>query len=343
MADPGPEAPTSERARDAESVLRRLGFSRVRPQRKASADADASFWVQEPGYPRRTFPVYFPPAETTAIADRIDRWLKLSGGTSPARRRAIFVAPSDAVAEATWERLHAHSGSELNGTISILVLPKGEEADRPAHFHLRRAEPTEVLRVATGVVVGLFRRGQATESSGQIDFEEMLGTLRTTFGLDVQRSLGVESDEDALFLLYQLALKEAYAPGDGGANLHLVVLKPTGPAARLPWFAAEPGARTEGLRTPPRSIPADERRDVPDPVHPDPGELDARTRGLSGGGDPRPLGVLLARAHQHPDHRRRRHRHLAPRAVGRRRRALRDNRYLASLGPRPVRPNGAVG
>jgi photosystem II stability/assembly factor-like uncharacterized protein len=31
--------------------------------------------------------------------------------------------------------------------------------------------------------------------------------------------------------------RDAYAPGDPGANLHLLVLKPSGPAARLPWFS----------------------------------------------------------------------------------------------------------
>lgn len=238
MADAPREAPTPERTRDAESVLRRLGFARVRPERKASGEPGASFWVQEAGPPRRTFPVYLPPAETSAFAEQVDRWLKVGEKSAPARRRAIFVAPSDDVAEATWERLTGHAPAEVGGTVSILVVPKTGAEERPPHFHLRRATPSEVLRVATGVVVGLFRRGQAAEGSSQIDFEEMLAALRATFGLDVQRSLGVESDEDALFLLYQLALKESYAPGDGGANLHLLALKPTGPAARLPWFAA---------------------------------------------------------------------------------------------------------
>ena len=92
--------------------------------------------------------------------------------------------------------------------------------------------------MGTGVVVGMFRRAQDSEGASPVDFEEMLGILKTRFGIDVHRSLGVSSDEDALFLLYQLALRDSYAPGDPGANLHLLVLKPTGPAARLPWFAA---------------------------------------------------------------------------------------------------------
>ncbi len=237
MVEPGPEAPAAERTRDAETALKRLGFARVRPHRKAGSEHDVSFWVQEPGFPRRTFPVFVPPSETSALSDRIDRWLRIGAGTAAQRRRAIFVAPSDTVAEEAFDRLAGRETAELYGAVSILVLPR-EDIERSGHFHLRRASPAEVLRVATGVVVGLFRRAQAAESGSQIDFEEMLGALRSQFGLDVHRSLGVESDEDALFLLYQLALKDAYAPGDGGANLHTLVLKPTGPAARLPWFAA---------------------------------------------------------------------------------------------------------
>ena len=123
--------------------------------------------------------------------------------------------------------------------MSVLVVPAGERTDpTPPHFHLRIAEPAEILRLATGIVVGLFRRAQASDESGQIDFEELLGLLRQRFGVDVNRSLGVRSDEDALYLLYQLAQRDSYAPGDPGQNLHLLVLKPTGPAARLPWFAA---------------------------------------------------------------------------------------------------------
>lgn len=237
MVETGPQGPATERSRDAESVLRRMGFARVRPERKGGGDHDVSFWVQEPGFPRRTYPVFVPPSESSALTDRIDRWLKLAEGSRTSRRKAIFVAPSDSAAEEVWDRLAGHEEARLYGTVSILVLP-GEGASHPGHFHLRRASPSEVLRVATGVVVGLFRRAQAAEGGSQIDFEEMLLALRNQFGVDVHRSLGVESDEDALFLLYQLALRDAYAPSDGGSNLHALVLKPTGPAARLPWFAA---------------------------------------------------------------------------------------------------------
>lgn len=237
MAEIGPGGPTAERTRDAESVLKRLGYARVRPQHKGGTDAEVAFWVQEPGYPRRTAPVFVPPSESSALAERIDRWLELAP-SARARRRAIFVAPSDSAAEEAWTRVARHGEATVGGAISILVLPKSEAGDGAGHFHLRRVLPGEVLRVATGVVVGLFRRSVGSDEAGQIDFEEMLTLLRTEFGLDVGRSLGVASDEDALFMLYHLAQRDSYAPGDGGANLHMLVLKPTGPAARLPWFAA---------------------------------------------------------------------------------------------------------
>lgn len=238
MVATGPSSPPAERAREAESVLRRLGYSRVVPERRAASEPDASFWVQEPGFPRRTAPVFATVAETPALAERIDRWLGVPPGSASARRRAIFVATSDTAADELWARLAGRQEADVGGRVSILVVPRNGATATSGHFHLRRALPTEVLRVATGVVVGLFRRAQASDQAGQIDFEEMLQALRAVFGLDVARSLGVETDEDALFLLYQLAQRDAYAPGDGGANLHLLVLKPTGPAARLPWFAA---------------------------------------------------------------------------------------------------------
>jgi hypothetical protein len=66
----------------------------------------------------------------------------------------------------------------------------------------------------------------------------MLEVMRTTFHVDVERSLSVEGDEAVLWMMYQIALRYAYAPGDAASNLHLITLKPTGPGARLPWFAA---------------------------------------------------------------------------------------------------------
>jgi hypothetical protein len=225
----------SERTRDAENVLKRMGYSRVVPARREQV-TEPSFWVQESGVPRRTFPVYVPGARGEVDAG-IDRWVEVARGT-PQTRRAIFVVPNDSAAEAAWARLSKTPGSTIDNEVSILVVPAESRADPPPHFHLRAVPPKEVLRLATGIVVGLFRRAQSADGSSPVDFEEMLVHLRTRFGIDVQRSLGVTSDEDALFLLYQLALRDSYAPGDPGSNLHLLVLKPTGPAARLPWFAA---------------------------------------------------------------------------------------------------------
>ena len=169
----------------------------------------------------------------------VDRWVA-GVRTAPAPpHRAIFVVANDHAAEETWARLSRTAGTAIENEVSVLVVPAGERADpTPPHFHLRLAEPAEILRLSTGIVVGLFRRAQASDESGQIDFEELLGILRQRFGVDVNRSLGVQSDEDALYLLYQLAQRDSYAPGEPGPNLHLLVLKPTGPAARLPWFAA---------------------------------------------------------------------------------------------------------
>ncbi len=230
------EGVDSERARAAENVLKRMGYSRVPPTRR-DAGVEAAFWVQEAGVPRRTFPVFLDPTVGTLPETRPD--MTATGAVGAPGRRAIYVVPSDRAADETWARIARTPGAAIESEVSFLVVPTGERSEPAgAHFHLRTVAPKEVLRLATGVVVGLFRRARAADEPGQVDFEELLALLKGRFGIDVQRSLGVASDEDALFLLYQLALRDSYAPGDPGANLHLLVLKPTGPAARLPWFAA---------------------------------------------------------------------------------------------------------
>ncbi len=236
MSEREPAGSATDRARDAETVLRKLGYARVPAQRRA--EVDPSFWVQESGVPRRTFPVFVPDEGERAVAGPIDRWASALRGEGATARRAIFVVPTDAAGDAAWARLREVAGLPIDTEVSVLVVPPAGRSDGAPHFSLRVADPREILRIATGVVVGLFRRAQASEGSSQVDFEEMLALLKGRFGLDLPRSLGVRTDEDALFLLYQLAQRDAYAPGDPGANLHLLVLKPTGPAARLPWFAA---------------------------------------------------------------------------------------------------------
>ncbi len=224
--------------RAAESILKKLGFSRV-PAVRRSPTAEPAFWVQEAGVPRRTFPVFVPPSVRADATEGVERWVAGLPEERTASSRAIFVVPTDAAAEAAWDRLARSGGSTtIDHEVSILVVPPAARTEESAHFHLRQAEPREILRLATGIVVGLFRRSQASEGASPVDFEELLRLLRGRFGIDVHRSLHVTSDEDALFLLYQLAMRDSYAPGEPGANLHVLVLKPTGPAARLPWFAA---------------------------------------------------------------------------------------------------------
>lgn len=234
---PGPTGAGSTTALElvqaAEAALKRFGFSKIPPVGREPR-VHPEFWVQEAGVPRRTFPVF---VERGPAKSRLDEWIRFETRSPGSLRRAIFVVPNDRAAEETWAELR-HKGSEvLDPEVAILVLPPRPGSEGPPHWHARIVDRAELLSIATGIVVGLFRRAQETEGSAQIDFEEMLETLKNRFGIDVRASLGVESDPDALFLLYQLALKDAYAPGDAAANLHLLVLKPTGPAARLPWFA----------------------------------------------------------------------------------------------------------
>lgn len=236
MSPAVPGAPREELVRDTEAILRRLGYARVAPERR-TGEPDASFWVQEAGVPRRTYPVFVPGEDRAALGERIDRWLAGLRGGAP-RRRAIFVAPNDIAADEAWNRLAGPGDPAIDHDVAILVVPPPDRAEGTAHFHLRRVPPRDVLRIATGVVVGLFRRSMASDGAAQVDFEEMLDLIGRRFGIDVQGSLNVRSDEDALFVLYQLAHRDSYAPGDPGANVHLLVLRPTGPAARLPWFAA---------------------------------------------------------------------------------------------------------
>jgi hypothetical protein len=234
----GDAVPTAgqDPVRRAEAALRRLGFARIPPAAR-DVPGNPAFWVQEAGVPRRTFPV-FVSANRPGAADRpVDR-SSPSPPTDPAPARAIVVVPTEVAAEEAWQSLRRNRpGSQLS-EVSILVNPPATASAGEPRWHAGTLPPRELLSLATGVVVGLFRRAAAEEGAAQVDFSELLTTLRQRFGVDVHRSLGVGSDEDALFILYQLALRDSYAPGDPGANLHVLVLKPTGPAARLPWFAA---------------------------------------------------------------------------------------------------------
>ncbi len=215
------------RLRHAEAALRRLGFSRVAPL--SGAKVRPEFWVQEAGVPRRRFPVFL---ETPPFGSAAGR----AAEETAAARRAIVVVSSEKAADDAWRSARLDPSGEVDAELSVLVVPNRADAEEAAHWHARTLNRRELLRLATGVVVGMFRRAETGEAP--VDFGEMLQFLRRRFSVDVHRSLGVEDDEDALFLLYQLAQRFSWAPGDGGATLHTLVLKPTGPAARLPWFAA---------------------------------------------------------------------------------------------------------
>lgn len=225
--------PEGELARHAEAALRRLGYSRVDPEGNGTgAPPPPAFWVQESGVPRRRFPVFLDAAPAT-------RTVAPAGGRAaagPRGGRAIFVVPSETLAEQVWSTARRRPNGGLDTEVSVLVLDAHKNA-APPHFHAGVVAPRELLWLATGVVVGLFRRAASSEGTAQVDFEEMIQLIEGRFQIDVKRSLGVASEEDALFMLYQLALRDSYAPGDPSGNLHQLVLRPTGPAARLPWFA----------------------------------------------------------------------------------------------------------
>jgi len=234
---PTPDVPSGgrETLQKAEAALRRLGFARIPPVVRDAPGAP-QFWVQEAGVPRRTFPVFVQEGVGSSAWDRVGAYSPRDPEGHPSSHRAIVVVPSDLAADEAWQALRARD-RDASAEYAILIVPP-RAADDEVRWHAGTLPPKEVLRLATGIVVGLFRRARAEEGSTQVDFGDLLRILRQRFGVDVQRSLGVSSDEDALFLLYQLALRDSYAPGDPGSNLHLLVLKPSGPASRLPWFAA---------------------------------------------------------------------------------------------------------
>jgi hypothetical protein len=229
------DRPVPEALRRAEAALQSLGFSKIAPV-VADLAPSPEFWVRESGVPRRAFPVF---VEPSSDADRAVRFVRRAAGargregTVP---RAIVVVPTDAAATEAWSKAWDSPDGPVESEVAILVLPDTSEGSLP-HWHAGIVSPRVLLRLATGIAVGLFRRALASEGATEMDFTDMIGILKNRFRVDVAGSLGVTSDEEALFLLYQLAIRDSYAPGDSSANLHLLVLKPTGPAAHLPWFA----------------------------------------------------------------------------------------------------------
>ena len=224
--------PSPETVRAAEAALARLGYHRL-PSAPAPGGA---FWVQEADLPKRAHPVFLWNGPFDEPVTGLTAWRQSAAASAGPAPRPIVVVPNERAAEAALGRAPKRSGSA--GEMAVLVVPTTPTPAQKPHWHALVLSRREVLDVATGVVVGLFRRAQRSEGSTEIDFQEMLAILRKGFRIDLQASLGVDSDEGVLFLLYQLARRYGFAPGDNAANLHLLVLRPTGPAARWPWFAA---------------------------------------------------------------------------------------------------------
>ncbi len=230
---PTPEPAPEETLRVAEAALARLGFARIPPVVRPTSGAP-EFWVREAGVPRRAFPVFVESRPTSAATPRPVQWVNDAAVRAASPPRAIAIVSSDAAARAVWDRGRA---GPIDSELAILVVPPAAGGSVP-HWHRGQLPPKVLLRLATGVAVGLFRQAQAAEGSTQVDFSEMLEILKNRFQVDVAGSLGARTDEEALFLLYQLALKYAYAPGDSGSELYALPLRPFGPGPRVPWFAA---------------------------------------------------------------------------------------------------------
>lgn len=229
-----PHSPDEELVREAEAALRELGFPRARTA-GPHPSFPPSFWVENRGSGRRSIPVYVDRAgSVTPRALSGPEPIPDLESDVPA---SILVVPTDAAAESAWGLVPQNRGSSAPWKLRILVLRGPKGTGRAPHWHLAAVSPREVLRLATGIVVGMYRRAFSGAGPSDIDFGELLAVLRNGYQIDVQRSLGVQSDEDALFVLYHLALRDSFAPGNIAGSIHSIVANPTGPASRIPWFA----------------------------------------------------------------------------------------------------------
>ncbi|MCI4358777.1 MAG: hypothetical protein L3J99_07140 [Thermoplasmata archaeon] len=230
------QEPAPDTLRTAEAALARLGFSRIPPVVRVAAPTP-EFWVQEAGVPRRAFPVFVEGVADLAGTPRPARWVSGTEGSSAVSARAIVVVPSETAARAAWASGRGLPNGPIESELAILVVPSSRGAEA-AHWHRGLLAPRTLLRLATGVAVGLFRQAQSEDGTAQVDFSEMLEILKNRFQVDVAGSLGVRTDEESLYVLYQLAIRDSYAPGDSGSELFAIVLRPFGPGPRVPWFAA---------------------------------------------------------------------------------------------------------
>ncbi len=231
---PGSAGTDHEIVAEAETALKALGYHRSRSAERPAEPSDPTFWVVYRQSRRPTIPVYVAGA---AWAPTGAPWTRPSPPEEADAPTPILVVPTDAAAESAWGEVPRATDRGASPRLRILVLRNAEGTGPSPHWHQVRIPPRDVLRLATGLVVGMYRRAFANVGSGDVDFGELLRSLRDDYHVDVHASLGVSSDEDALFVLYHLALRDTFAPGSIAANLHSVVANPTGPASRVPWFA----------------------------------------------------------------------------------------------------------
>ncbi len=252
MRKPAPNDSIREEMLDeVRRTLESLGFQSA-SETPASAVPGADLWVAHGPDSRSRHPVFvFPRGSTRSLRDpepdRVERWIEsVSSPPSGSSITPILVTRTDEMAEALVRGLtqgQSVPASRAATSTRILVLPdgRGTGASPRPHWHRLRMPRSEVLTVATGVLVGMLQsRGTEGDGDGMMsfDFGAMLHQMKYGFHIDVEGSLGATSEEESLMILYQVALLLGYAPGDQASNLHMIVAKPDSPAARIPWFAA---------------------------------------------------------------------------------------------------------
>ncbi len=229
-------------------VLEGMGFRPESPRAGRPA-AEADFWVRAPGTPGRKLPVFSSlkdrataPEGPAALLARWSRGLRSAGAPTP--WGSILVVDGDEAARHVVEGLTegpAPVDRFERFFVRILVRSPGSPEDSRAHWRWEhhKVRGAELLTLATGTLLGLAQRSRAEggEEGLTVDLPGMVRELKGTLLVDLEGSLGVESTEDALFLLYQLAQRHGYAPGDQGGSLHELIAQPQSPAARLPWFS----------------------------------------------------------------------------------------------------------
>ncbi len=234
--------------RTLQRVLESLGY-RLEGLPSGRRVPGADFWVHTPGFPPRALPVFSSLAEGSrppeAPGSLASRW---AAGVREARPEppwgTILVVEGEENARRLGEDLSRTSPEPdpLAPFFARILIrdPSALEGQKVSwRWARRKVNGRELLTLATGTLVGLAQRSlaESPEEGFNVDLVGMLRELKGTLLVDLEGSLGVESTEDALFLLYQLAQRYGYAPGAQGGDLHELLVRAQGPASRLPWFA----------------------------------------------------------------------------------------------------------